>query len=108
MFNDARFLERKSSVVCWRTSPLRHTAQTILFLLHIDRYKFTTYQDARRVRFVDGLIFETNIIRVSPVKSIVALQSNYLNGYVDIVNQRNLTKFVDFRRISLTYLRFLE
>ena len=30
-------------------------------------YRFTTYQDARRVRLVDGLIFETNILRVSPV-----------------------------------------
>ena len=29
-------------------------------------YRFTTYQDARRVRLVDGL--ETNILRVSPVK----------------------------------------
>ena len=29
---------------------------------------FTTYQDARRVGLVDGLIFETNILRVSPVK----------------------------------------
>ena len=28
--------------------------------------RFTTYQDARRVRLVDGL--ETNILRVSPVK----------------------------------------
>ena len=28
-------------------------------------YRFTTYQDARRVRLVDGL--ETNILRVSPV-----------------------------------------
>ena len=32
-------------------------------------YRFTTYQDARRVRLVDGLIFETNILRVSPVKN---------------------------------------
>ena len=33
------------------------------------KYRFTTYQDARRVRLVDGcLIFETNILRVSPVK----------------------------------------
>ena len=31
-------------------------------------YRFTTYQDARRVRLVDGLIFETNILPVSPVK----------------------------------------
>ena len=31
-------------------------------------YRFTTYQDARRVRLVDGLEFETNILRVSPVK----------------------------------------
>ena len=31
-------------------------------------YRFTTYQDARLVRLVDGLIFETNILRVSPVK----------------------------------------
>ena len=36
-------------------------------------YRFTTYQDARRVRLVDGIetnilqIFETNILRVSPV-----------------------------------------
>ena len=29
-------------------------------------YRFTTYQDARRVRLVNGL--ETNILRVSPVK----------------------------------------
>ena len=29
--------------------------------------RFITYQDARRVRLVDGLIFETNILRVSPV-----------------------------------------
>ena len=28
-------------------------------------YRFTTYQDASRVRLVDGL--ETNILRVSPV-----------------------------------------
>ena len=32
-------------------------------------YRFTTYQDARRVRLVDGL--ETNILRVSPVKSFI-------------------------------------
>ena len=33
-------------------------------------YRFTTYQDARRVGLVDGLvIFETNILRVSPFKS---------------------------------------
>ena len=30
-------------------------------------YRFTTYQDARRVGLVDGLVFETNILRVSPV-----------------------------------------
>ena len=30
--------------------------------------KSITYQDARRVKLVDGLIFETNILRVSPVK----------------------------------------
>ena len=35
----------------------------------ISSYRFTTYQDARRVRLVDGLIFLTNILRVSPVKS---------------------------------------
>ena len=29
-----------------------------------DNYRFTTYQDARRVRLVDGLEFETNILRV--------------------------------------------
>ena len=29
-------------------------------------YRFTTYQDERRVRLVDGLV-ETNILRVSPV-----------------------------------------
>ena len=34
-------------------------------------YRFTTYQDARRVRLVDGL--ETNILRVSPVKKNVKL-----------------------------------
>ena len=33
--------------------------------LHLFIYRFTTYQDARRVRLVDGL--ETNILRVSPV-----------------------------------------
>ena len=33
-------------------------------------YRFTTYQDARRVRLVDGL--ETNILRVSPVKRATA------------------------------------
>ena len=33
-------------------------------------YRFTTYQDARRVRLVDGL--ETNILRVSPVKTNAA------------------------------------
>ena len=32
----------------------------------VESYRFTTYQDARRVRLVDGL--ETNILRVSPVK----------------------------------------
>ena len=31
-----------------------------------NNHRFTTYQDARRVRLVDGL--ETNILRVSPVK----------------------------------------
>ena len=35
---------------------------------HMVSYRFTTYQDARRVRIVDGLIFETNILQVSPVK----------------------------------------
>ena len=35
-------------------------------------YRFTTYQDARRVRLVDGL--ETNILRVSPVKNIVNIR----------------------------------
>ena len=30
---------------------------------------FTTYQDTHRVGLVDGLIFETNILRVSPVNS---------------------------------------
>ena len=34
-----------------------------------DTYRFTTYQDARRVRLVDGL-FETNVLRVSPVSLI--------------------------------------
>ena len=43
-------------------------AATLLFQLLDARYRFTTYQDARRVRLVDGLIFETNILRVSPVK----------------------------------------
>ena len=39
-----------------------------LWLEQAAPYRFTTYQDARRVRLVDGLIFETNILRVSPVK----------------------------------------
>ena len=34
-------------------------------------YRFTTYQDARRVRLVDGL--ETNILRVSPVNQVVTI-----------------------------------
>ena len=33
--------------------------------------RFTTYQDARRVRLVDGPIFETNILKVSLVKDHV-------------------------------------
>ena len=41
-------------------------------MLLIFHYRFTTYQDARRLTLVDGLekIFETNILRVSlsPVK----------------------------------------
>ena len=45
-------------------------------------YRFTTYQDARRVRLVDGLIFKTNILRVSPVnvQTIIFSQSNDLEG----------------------------
>ena len=35
-----------------------------------DNYRYTTYQDAHRVRLVDGLEFETNILRVSSVKLI--------------------------------------
>ena len=31
-------------------------------------YRFTTYQDARRVRIVDGRGLETKILLVSPVK----------------------------------------
>ena len=36
-----------------------------IFVPLFSSYRFTTYQDARRVRLVDGL--ETNILRVSPV-----------------------------------------
>ena len=47
-------------------------------------YRFTTYQDARRVRLVDGLvdglIFETNILRVSPV--------NFASCYLEKVMKR--------------------
>ena len=56
-----------------------------LMFMRICCYRFTTYQDARRVRLVDGLIFETNILRVSPVKFVVAI------GYVTII--RLCTKF---------------
>ena len=35
-------------------------------------FYYVLYQDARRVRLVDGLIFETNILRVSPVKDNLA------------------------------------
>ena len=33
-------------------------------------YRFTTYQNVRRVKLFDGLIFETNILRVLPVNLI--------------------------------------
>ena len=38
-------------------------------------YSFTTYQDAHRVRLVDGLeyLIETNIARVSPVNNLKTL-----------------------------------
>ena len=49
-------------------------------------YRFTTYQDARRVRLVDGLIFETNILRVSPVNLFAEQRSSLdltiVNGLV--------------------------
>ena len=45
--------------------PLYHQREPV-------HYRFTTFQDAHRVRLVDGLdiIFETNILRVSPVKPV--------------------------------------
>ena len=39
-------------------------------------YRFTTYQDARRVRLVDGL--ETNILRVSPVNIFSNLTVDFI------------------------------
>ena len=39
-------------------------------------YRFTTYQDARRVRLVDGL--ETNILRVSPVKLCLVIRITFV------------------------------
>ena len=40
----------------------------ISLLIHIISLQPINDQDARQVRLVDGLIFETNILRVSPVK----------------------------------------
>ena len=40
---------------------------TFQTLLHIHNYRFTTYQDARRVILVDGTL-ETNILQISPIK----------------------------------------
>ena len=49
----------------------------LLFLL-ITFCKFTTNQDARRVRLIDSLIvFKTNILQVSPVKLPVKLQRHF-------------------------------
>ena len=45
----------------------------IKLTMHNFVYRFTTYQDARRVRLVDGL--ETNILRVSPVKILFVEQN---------------------------------
>ena len=58
-----------SRVRDWRRIKHRaaHQTETPRRAPNIYTYRFTTYQDARRVRLVDGLIFETNILRVSPV-----------------------------------------
>ena len=42
-------------------------------ILQVLDCRFTTYQnqDARRVRLVDGLMFETNILQVSLVKFLI-------------------------------------
>ena len=67
---------------------------TFLFMLkfclirYIDRrYRFTTYQDARRVRLVDGL--ETNILRVSPVKIDGAWYNIIIYKYNDLALARS-------------------
>ena len=55
------------------------------FAYPVQSYRFTTYQDARRVRLVDGLIFETNILRVSPVKFKV--EGDIAQAKLTIVNE---------------------
>ena len=51
---------------------------TMLLFLLITFCKFTTNQDARRVRLIDSLIvFKTNILQVSPVKLPVKLQRHF-------------------------------
>ena len=60
---------------------------TIILLLYLTIYRFTTYQDVRRVRIVDCLIFETNV-------------SNHAN---DIVRHQAMT-FIG-KRIRFELLR---
>ena len=47
-----------------RCANLYFKSLLVRFILTGDTYRFTTYQDARRVRLVrvDGLTFETNIL----------------------------------------------
>ena len=59
-------------------------------------YRFTTYQDARRVRLVDGLIFETNILRVSPVKvAIVLFMDKYFSSVFELVMDKYFSSVVE-------------
>ena len=66
LIHDLMSKVKKYQMIRWSSS---------LFITDMNMYNvanamFTTYQDARRVRLVDGLIFETNILPVYIIYSI--------------------------------------
>ena len=66
-FEEPSNIGASSAPLTVHSEPFVPAVPTVHVRRMVFNYRFTTYQDARRVR-LDGLIFETNILRVSPVK----------------------------------------
>ena len=66
-------------------------------------YRFTTYQDARRDR-----LFETNILRVSPVKHLLVVVSHIKKNYFNGALSHSVTELLNLRLTDVTRLNFFE